>query len=344
MIPPMRWVARFTLFVLLLSAPAHAQAPPLQGLDAYVAGTMRDWQVPGLAIGVVKDDVLVFAKGYGVRELGKTAQVDELTLFAVASNSKAFTAALLGILVAEGKLGWDDRVTDHLRNFQLYDPFVTRDIRVRDLLTHRSGLPEFGGDHLWIGDARSSDDILRRLRYLQPSAPFRAKYQYQNLMFLAAGQIIPALTGESWNQTLENRIFKPLGMTDSFATAEERESKENVATPHEIVEGKLVPIAYDNVDNVAPAGAINSNVVEMAQWMRLNLAGGVYDGKEILPSRVVREMQSIHMSMPLSDVDREIIGIKFQGYGLGWRMFDYRGHKVVSHGGGLSGMISRIWG
>ncbi|MFQ5771580.1 MAG: serine hydrolase [bacterium] len=327
-------------FLLWIAAPTYAQENPLKGLDSYVEKARHDWQVPGLAIGIVHNGSLIFARGYGVRELGKPDKVDEHTLFAVASNTKAFTVALLGMLVDEGKLNWDDHVTDYLTDFQMYDPYVTRVMIIKDLLTHRSGLPTFGGDHLWIGSTLSREEIIYRIRYLKPNAPFRTKYQYQNLMFLTAGQIIPKITGKSWDETIQERIFQPLGMNESNISVRDLANKENVATPHEIVGGKLVPIEYDNVDNVAPAGAINSNVVDMAKWMQLNLNGGVYKGQQILSSKVMREMHTIQMPIPISPTREKLLGTQFAGYGLGWGISDYKGHKMLSHGGGLSGMIS----
>lgn len=343
MLKPFYQITRTALllfFLLLVVVPTTAQIDPLTDLNAYVEKAMRDWKVPGLAIGIVKYGSLIFAKGYGFREIGKEAKVDEQTLFAVASNTKAFTAALLGMLVDEGKLDWDDRVTDYLREFQMYDPYVTRDISIRDLLTHRSGLPTFGGDHLWIGNSLSRDEIIARIRHLKPNAQFRTKFQYQNLMFLVAGQIIPEITGKNWEETIKERIFTPLGMVESNTSIRDLKNKENVATPHEIVRGKLIPVEYENVDYTAPAGAINSNIVEMAWWMRLNLNGGVYNGEQILSEKVMRVMHAIQIPITISPDREKMLGTHFLGYGLGWRISDYKGHKIISHGGGLSGMIS----
>ena len=286
--------------LLCLTVSVQAQVPSLSGLDTYVQKSMKDWGVPGLALAVVHDDSTILAEGYGVRELGKDAKVDEYTLFAIASNTKAFTASLLAILVEQGRLAWDDRVIDYLRDFQMVDPYVTREITVRDLLTHRSGLPTFGGDHLWIGNSLSRDEIISRIRYLEPTAPFRTRFQYQNLMFLVAGQIIPAITDKTWDEAIRDWIFTPLGMTESNTTIRDLKDKENVAIPHEIVDGKRVPIEYDNLDNSAPAGAINANVVEMTRWMRLNLNRGVYDDQQILRPEHIREMQTIQFPLPVS--------------------------------------------
>lgn len=333
-------ISLFSLFLFVFSVPVLAQLPQLEDLDPYVEKSMRDWQTPGLAVAIVRNDSMIFAKGYGLRELGKKDNVDEHTLFAVASNSKAFTAALLGMLVDEGKLDWDDRVTEYLSNFQMFDPYVTREINIKDLLTHRSGLPVFGGDHLWIGDGGSREHIVRQLRYLEPNAQFRTVFQYNNLMWLVAGQVFATIAGQTWDDGIKKRIFKPLGMKQSNTSVRYLESIENVATPHEMVAGKLKSIEYDNVDNVAPAGAINSNVIDMAKWMRLNLNGGVYEGQQLLSSEVMREMHSIQIPTKISSFNEEKLGMRFSGYGLGWRISDYKGRKMIRHSGGLSGMIS----
>ena len=328
------------LCLLASPAGAPAQDADLEALDSWIADLMEDWPTPGLAVGIVKDDSLVFARGYGVRTLGQEDRVDEHTLFAVASNSKAFTAAVLGMLWEDDALGLYDRVIDHLPGFRMSDPWVTREIRVIDLLTHRSGLATFGGDHLWIGSTHDRAEIISRIRYLDPVGPFRASYHYQNLMFLVAGEIVPAVAGVSWDQMVRERIFDPLGMAESNTSVSDLEGLPNVSSAHEVVGGTLRPVPYDNVDGVAPAAAVNSNVVDMARWMRLNLNGGVFEGQRILGERTVREMQRIQYPLGVSVWARENLGRRFNGYGLGWFVSDYKGRKVVSHSGGLTGMIS----
>lgn len=334
--------AVFLLSLAVLAFPplGQAQDVDLESLDAWISDVMEDWRTPGLAVGIVHGDSLVFARGYGVLELGRDAPVDEHTRFAIASNSKAFTAAVIGMLVEEGKLGWDDRVIDHLPEFQMWDPWVTREITIRDLLTHRSGLATFGGDHLWIGATNGREEIVSRVRYMQPVGPFRASFHYQNLMFLVAGQVAAAATGESWDELVATRILEPLGMAESNTSVRDLAGLANVAAPHEVVQGKLRAVDYDNVDGVAPAAAVNSNVVDMARWMRLNLSEGGFEGRRILGLGTVREMQSIQYPLEVSAWAAENLGRRFNGYGLGWFVSDYRGRKVVSHSGGLTGMIS----
>lgn len=328
---------------LFVTTDARGQHLPdrLDRLDAWVAAGMRDWKVPGVAIAIVHDDRVVLARGYGVRTLGHSDPVDADTLFAVASNTKAFTAALLGLAVDSGSMQWDDRVSDHLPHFQMHDPYVTRDIRIRDLLCHRSGLHTFGGDHLWIGSSYDRDDVLRRIRHLEPISPFRARYNYQNLMFLVAGETLPAATGTSWDDHFRQSILKPLGMKRSCLDLETLRQRDNVASAHEEIDGKVTVVPYDDIDAVAPAASLNSSVREMAQWMRVHLADGMLGDQRILPATVVREMQKVHMPLAPSEFDRTVLGTHFAGYGLGWGMSDYRGRKLVAHGGGLTGMISR---
>jgi CubicO group peptidase (beta-lactamase class C family) len=336
-------VLKFLILVLAVMAvprSGRAQAADFEALDTWIENLLQDWPTPGLAVGIVHGDSLVFARGYGVREIGSAAPVDEHTRFAIASNSKAFTAAILGMLVEEEKLGWDDRVIDHLPDYQMWDPWVTRDIRVRDLLTHRSGLATFGGDHLWIGATNGREEIISRIRYMEPAGPFRASYHYQNLMFLVAGQVVPAVTGLSWDEMVAARIFEPLGMSHSNTSVRDLAGIDNVAMPHEVVLGELRAVEYDNVDGVAPAVAINSNVVDMARWMRANLRQGEFEGRQVFSTATAREMQRIQYPLEVSAWAAENLGRRFNGYGLGWFVSDYKGRKVVSHSGGLTGMIS----
>jgi CubicO group peptidase (beta-lactamase class C family) len=328
------------LVLLVLPHPLLAQQVDLEGLDRWIENLLDDWATPGLAVGIVHGDSLVFARGYGVRALGGPEPVDAHTRFAIASNTKAFTAAVLGTLVEEGVLSWDDHVIDYLPDFQMWDSWITREIRVRDLLTHRSGLATFGGDQLWIGNTNGREEIASRIRYMEPVGPFRASFHYQNLMFLVAGLVAEAATGQSWDDLVRERLFEPLGMTESSTSVHDLEDIENVAAPHEFVGGELMVVDYDDVDGVAPAAGVNSNVVDMARWMRANLRNGELDGRRAFSAVTAREMQSIQYPIAVSTWAAENLGRRFNGYGLGWFISDYKGRKVVSHSGGLTGMIS----
>lgn len=330
-------------FVLLLLAgpPVRAQQAPLAGLDDYVNKAMKDWGVPGLAIAVIKDDRIVLARGYGVRELGKSEPVDERTVFAIGSSSKAFTAAAIAMLVDEKKLKWDDPATQYLPGFQLYDPYVTRELTVRDLLAHRVGLDR--GDQLWYATTFDREDILRRIRHLKPSSSMRSRFGYQNIMFLAAGQIVQSVSGKEWDDFVRERIFVPLGMNDTGTSIRTLSGSRDVATPHAKFDGQVVPVAYRNIDNIAPAGSINSNVVDMAQWVRLQLGDGTYAGRPVISAVAVKEMATpqtiIRLEGPMARLYPEA---HFLSYGLGWFLSDYRGRKLVEHGGAIDGMRALV--
>jgi CubicO group peptidase (beta-lactamase class C family) len=343
-----RFSFRFISFFLLLLFTfsfAYAQTDletKLKEIDAYAQKARADWNVPGFAIAIVKDDKVVFAKGYGVREIGKNAPVDEHTLFAIASNSKAFTAAALAILVDEKKLSWDDPVTKYLPDFQMYDPYVTREMTVRDLLSHRSGLVTFGGDLLWYQTTYKPEEILYRIRFLKPAFSFRSRYGYQNIMFLAAGMVVEKASGMSWSGFIKEKFFKPLGMTSSNTSIKEFKPNGNIATPHNAKTGSNKPIPYDDVDNVAPAASINSCVADLAQWMRLQLGRGTYEGKVIFSKQRSWEMWQPNVAIPISEASAQFNPTRhFNLYGMGWSLNDYQGRKIVSHGGGLDGMISQ---
>ncbi len=334
----------FIALILLLfisSISVVAQNAPLQGFDDYVNKALKDWDVPGVAIAVVKDDKVVFAKGYGVRELGKPYKVDENTMFAIGSSSKAFTSAAIAMLVDEGKLKWDDHVTQYLPGFQLFDPYVTREMTIRDLLSHRIGLER--GDQLWYATDYSRDEILRRIRYLQPSSSMRSKFGYQNIMFLAAGQIVPSVTGKSWDDFINERIFTPLGMKDTNTSIRLLKGKTDVAAPHQTIDDKVQPVPYRLIDNIGPAGSINSNVVDMAQWVRLQLNDGKFDGKQIISAANVNEMHSPQTIIPLEGQMKVMYPeAHFLNYGMGWFLSDFRGRKLVEHGGAIDGMRAEV--
>lgn len=334
---------RLALFTILLasSLPVRAQSGPLQGLDAYVQQAMSQWKVPGVALAVVKDDRVVLVKGYGILETGKKEPVDENTLFAIASNTKAFTATALGLLVQEGKIKWDDPVIDYLPGFALHDPVATRKITIRDLLCHRAGLGKWAGDLTWFASTYDTREVMRRIRFQEPAFDFRTGFGYTNLMYLVAGEIIPVVTKRSWSDFIKERFFKPLGMTRSNTSVKDLATTSNVARPHMIKSGRVTAIEYVNVDNVAPPGAINSSVKDLAQWLRLQLADGKLDGEQLVDAAVIKETRKAHTLVPLGDVARKLYPTAhLAAYGLGWGLMDYRGRLVVRHGGGLDGMFS----
>ncbi|HLY18049.1 MAG TPA: serine hydrolase [Bryobacteraceae bacterium] len=341
-------MSRFCVLLLCSISLLGAQTAPLVGLDEYITHAMRTFDVPGVAVTVVHSGDVVLAKGYGVRRLGEPAPVDEHTLFGIASNSKAFTTAALAILVDEGKIKWDDPVIDHLEWFQMYDPYVTHEITIRDLLTHRSGMGLGEGDLLFFPPSSyTRDEILHKLRFMKPASSFRSRYAYDNLLYLAAGQIIPAVTGKPWEDFIRERIFRPLGMTDSNTSVADFHPGGNYATPHSQVEGKLTPVPPARIDNTAPAGAINSSVSDLAKWVALQLNKGEIPGaekKRLFSERQSREMWSPQTILPTGEPPPALAALRtdFAAYGLGWNLREYRGHKLVGHTGGLPGYVSQV--
>ncbi len=343
LILPLRLVTPLLLASALALVPhaARAQTGALAGLDAYIASAMRDWQVPGLAIAVVKADSVIFARGYGVRELGKPGAVDENTLFNIASTSKAFTVAALGMLVDEGKLSWDDPVIRHLPEFSLQDPWVTREVRVRDLLTHRVGVAR--DDNLWIAGAYTREQIIRHFRYLPQVRGFRAGYGYNNLMFIAAGEVVGRVSGVGWDDFVQRRIFTPLGMTRTTSRMAVVEKTHDVSGSHAKIDGRVQAVPRRDYDDIGGAGAIWSSVRDMAQWVRMQLGDGVYGGKRLLSDSVIAEMRTPQVFIPMDSVDRRLFPERhLNAYGLAWDVQEYRGRVLIDHSGWLNNTRTQV--
>ncbi len=307
----------------------HAE---LDGLDSYIESAMADWEVPGLAIAVVKDDEVMYARGFGVTEKGGADPVDEHTLFAIASTTKAFTAAALGMLVDEGRIDWDDPVRRHMPDFELADPYVTRTATVRDLLTHRIGVA--GQNNLWIASPFDRSEIIRRARHLSQVNGFRSRYAYNNIMYIVAGELVEAVTDTSWDDFLDERIFQPLGMERTTTRSDVVDTRENVTTSHTRVDGEVTPLYRRNYDALGGAGSMFSSAHDMAQWIRLHLARGQIDGKRLIDSSTVEEMHEPQIVSGIGSSDRRLFPDRsFAAYGLGWRIHDYSGRKVVQHTG-----------
>ena len=335
------------LFLLIFSASARAQTAPPADLDSYVARVLKTFEVPGLSVAIVKDGKTVLAKGYGVRKLGDSTRVDENTLFGIGSNTKAFTTAALATLVDAHKISWDDPVCQRLPGFQMYDPYVSHEMTIRDLLTHRSGMGLGEGDLLfWPHTTYTRNDIIYRLRFMKPASSFRSHYAYDNLLYMTAGQIIPAVTGISWDDYVHEHIFAPLGMATTNVSTDTFKPGDDYAWPHSKLDGKLQPLPFQNLDNVGPAGSINSSASEMAKWVALQLNRGKFPDRD---GRLFSEAQSREMWSPqtiLPTVERPgplaALSAKFADYGLGWGLRDYHGRKLVGHTGGVSGFVSRV--
>ncbi|GGD53898.1 CubicO group peptidase, beta-lactamase class C family [Pseudoxanthomonas indica] len=331
---------------------AAALPAQLQDFDAYVEAVRKEFDVPGIAVAIVQDGKVVLERGYGVRELGKPAKVDQDTLFAIASNTKAFTATSLEMLVDEGKLSMDDRVIDHLPWFRMSDPYVTREMRIRDLLAHRSGLGLGAGDLLyWPTTSYSNREVAERLKDVPLTGGFRAQYAYDNILFGVAQLVIEQVSGVSYEQFLRTRILQPLGMSSTRFNSDFLKPNDNVATGHAKADFKdLQPAPRMTWSNVAGAGGIYSSVHDMGKWMNAQLAGGVYTDargqqqKLFTPQRQ-RDMWSMVTPIPVSESKIETLKLaqpNYLGYGEGWMLSDYRGSKLVWHTGGWPGMVSRV--
>jgi CubicO group peptidase (beta-lactamase class C family) len=327
---------------------AHAAQAPLADLDSYVHGAMTQWKVPGLAIAVVKDGHVVMARGYGVRELGKPGRIDADTLFDIASNTKAFTAAALGTLVSGGKLQWDDPVVKYVPGFRLDSPYVTAEITLRDLLSHRSGYCDPSA--MWYTSDDTTANIISRLQYQKASFGFRAHFCYDNAMYMVASEFVPAVTGETWNRYVATTLFAPLGMTRTVSTAAAVAAASNVARPHGEVDGKtrvIEPYWSNNMDVFDAVGGINSSVNDMSHWLLMLLSGGSYQGRKVLDPAIIQSMET---PQSLVQPDSELTGwlntqtpdSQFYAYGLGLFMQDYAGHKIAWHAGDIDGMASSL--
>jgi CubicO group peptidase (beta-lactamase class C family) len=327
--------------VVLLASPSPAAAQLREREFAgYVKRGLELFHTPGAAIAVVKDGKVLLAKGYGVRTVGDPARVDAHTLFQIASNTKAFTTAALAILVEDGRLAWDDPVTKYLPGFQLYDPYVTRELTVRDLVTHRSGLGLGAGDLLWLHSNYTREQIAYRIRYAKPASSFRSRYAYDNVLYDVAGEVVRAVASKTWDEFVKERIFAPLGMTESGTTIGDWTASPNTATPHDGM--RIVPL--DTADNLGPGASIVSNAADMAKWLLCRLDSGRYAGGRLFSERQAREMWSGQTILPISEPDPPLATLRpsFAEYGLGWRLRDYQGRKIVWHGGELAGMTSEV--
>lgn len=328
------------LCILVIVLPLRAQLSSGE-IDALVNRTLRTFDVPGIAVCVIKDKKIVHARGYGVRSLNTKQPVDEHTLFGIASNSKAFTAAALGMLVEEGKLKWDSRVTDFIPEFKMYDPYVTAEFTIRDLLTHRSGLGLGAGDLMFWPDENNftKTDIIYNLRYLKPVSSFRSKYDYDNLLYIVAGEVVARVSGSSWETFIQKRFFDPLDIRTAAPSFHLLKDKSNVIDPHFYVDGKLQVIRRDWSENANAAGGIYASVTDMSKWMLALLNGGKYGDKQLFSAATLRELWSPQTLLPLGSPGP--YNTQFAAYGLGWVLNDVKGHKQVSHTGGLAGIVTQ---
>lgn len=344
---PLIFLFAFFVSASLASAQTSVQLGPPPDLDAYVANSMKTFEVPGMGVAIVKDGKIIVSKGYGIRKLGDSTRVDEFTMFAIGSNTKAFTTAALATLVDAGKLSWDDPVYERLPGFVMYDPYVSHEMTIRDLLTHRSGMGLGEGDLLfWPQTTYTRDEIIHKLRFMKPHSSFRSHYAYDNLLYMTAGQIIPAVTGTSWDDYIEQKIFQPLGMVHSNTSAKLYKTGDDYASPHSRVDGKLQVIPLEDLSNVGPAGAINSSAADMAKWVQVQLSRGKFVDRDrrLFSEKQSREMWSPQTILPTGDPPPALAALKtnFADYALGWGLREYHGRELIGHTGGVGGFVSRV--
>ncbi len=334
-------LACFALALACVAEPVHAaprhSSDPTRGLDAFIRRAMVDYGVPGASIAVVKDGKTVFLRGYGVRQLGRAARVDPDTVFQIASDTKTFTAAALAALVGEEKLGWDDEVITHLPEFVLHDEYATRHATIRDLLAHRTGLPAFTGDLLGE-EGYDRAEVLRRMRFVPPAASFRERALYSNLGFFAAGQVAARVAGTSWEEVVDSRLLKPLGMTRSGTSVNAAPKDDNRSGNYGRIGGRIQAIPPSHQIVMGPAGSMVSTASDLSRYMRMLLGRGTLDGKPVLPERVVADMFEPSMVSEIGFA--EALPISEQtgfGYGLSWGYYYFHGAKVLEKGGALDG-------
>ncbi len=349
---PAPWLAAWIALAIGTSAAADGTYPePVPGpdpaeIDAVVAAAMQRFSIPGAAVAVVQSGEVVFARGYGVRTINDDAPVDNGTLFAIASNTKAMTAAALAILVDDGKLTWADRVADHVPEFRLGDPYVSHEFRVRDLLIHQSGLSPGAGDLMFVPATDFTiDDIIAGLRHLPTGSGFRTEFAYSNVLYAVAGEVIHRASGLSWAEFLEQRIFRPAGMTECHATVD-RVRGVNVASPHVLLDGRLVDVELDRVAAMAPAGGVMCNVDGMARWVATMLAKGrLRDERSLFSADRYAELIRPRTPLLLEKLiptEKEVSGVKMSAYALGWLVSDRDGQLSIWHTGSIQGMVSMV--
>ncbi len=330
------------VLILVLSQLVFSQTNT-QKFDEYVEKSRKDWNVPGLSIAVVKDDKVLFSKGYGVRELGKNEAVDTKTLFGSMSTTKAMTVAALAMLVDEGKVKWDDKVIRHLPEFKVADPYVTKELTIRDLLTHNGGLGN--ADHLWSWTpSMSADEIVSKMQYAEPAYSFRDGFVYQNIMYLVAGRVIERISGKSWEAFMKERLFDPLGMKDTFATYGLSKDYKNRSIAHFEIDGKIQPISESLADPVGPAGSVWSNADDIAKWVSFMLGNTTVNGKQLLKPETYREILKPHVIIPTAEFYPTTAATKpnWTTYGFGWFQHDYRGEMLNFHTGSLAGRTAIV--
>ena len=309
-------------------------------LDSYIERGMKQWQIPGLAIAVVKDGKVLLSKGYGVNEFGKEEKTDENTLFIIASNSKLFTGTAVAKLDYEKKLSLNDKVTKYIPWFSLYDPGSTTLVNIKDMLCHRLGTKTFQGDFTFWDSNLPKDSIIWKMRLLKPTGEFRQDYGYCNSAFLVAGEILAKVTGQTWENYVEENILRPIGMNTTYMNTAGIQNRKNTASPHNNLYSSITKIPFDNVDNLGPATSMVSNVKDLSKWLLFQLDSGRYGGKQILPWAVLQKTRDLNILT--GSRKSTIYPTHFRGYGLGVFSTDYAGRQIYWHTGGAFGHVTNV--
>jgi CubicO group peptidase (beta-lactamase class C family) len=335
---------KLLLISLLCSQYALAQSgKPVfvtDSIDKYVDRGMQGWQIPAVSVCIVKDGQVVFAKGYGVKRVATNERVDENTLFMIGSNTKAFTATALAQLASQGKLSLDDKVVKWWPEFKVHDPWITKEMNIRDLLSHRMGYETFQGDFMFFDSDLQAAQVFEKFGKLKPMHGFRSRWGYTNAGFAAAGEVIHKVSGKTWEQYLEEEIIAPLGMERTTATVFDLRMASNIAFPHSIHDGKTAMVAFGNLGGMAPAGSMSSSAVDISRWMLAQLDSGRLDGKQVIPWNAIATTWEPHSILgsggPMFNTGH------FSLYGLGWFLEEYSGKKIVSHTGGVNGYVTSV--
>jgi CubicO group peptidase (beta-lactamase class C family) len=326
-----------------IALSSAAAQEPFPGLEAYIAKAVQASKIPGIGVAIVRNDSVLYTKGFGVLAAGSTTPVNDETLFEIGSSSKSFTATLVAMMVTDGKMRYDDRIARYLPDLKLYDPVASAELTVRDALTHRAGLSR--GELIWLGSGATRAEVLYRVRFLKPQSPFRSRYSYQNIMVLAAGEAAGKAAGTSWDDLVKQRIFVPLGMRSTVSTMIGVPTR-NFATPHGMARDSVYAKPHSNMDNIGPAGSIISNARDMAQWLRFQLGDGVYNGKRLVSSVALRETHTPQIVMGggggRGGASDSVPLTHFSTYGMGWIVEDYRKELVWQHGGNTDGMTTAM--
>lgn len=337
---------KLILFVILLFVPVHlfAQIKLLgKSIEDYIAESMNRWKIPGMSVAVIENGRVTYSKGFGVRELGKQEKVDENTLFAIASNSKAFTGLSIAMLEYQGKLKLDEKVSLYIPEIKMYDPSVTELLTIKDVLTHRVGLGTFQGDFITWGTNFSDSELIDKLKYFKPVFDFRSGYGYFNTGYTVAGEIVKRITGKEWGQYVRENILNPLNMNRTLISVSELKNADNIASPHTYnYDYKMVPIPWRNVDNLAPAAGLISSVVDMANWITMQINMGEFSMNTSFPKKIILNTHTPYNIIPSpSHGTGRLTNRHFNTYGLGWGIADYKGELYIEHSGGYDGMLSR---